>query len=105
MADEDRHTDNPNRNRMDHWVTLPIHLKWSGRRRYNLADLQDRLLVYEIVLREGTARDVVRYIDVEDLRRHRGRVVLPANVRSAWDAYFESYEQSTGPRREEDPLC
>jgi transcriptional regulator with XRE-family HTH domain len=45
-------------------VTLPVHLNWSAPGRlYRLGDRSDRARVYETVLREGTAADVLTYID------------------------------------------
>ncbi len=69
-------------------VTLPIHLKWSGPVEYDLADESDRRTVYEIVLREGGAEDIARFIDPDELLRLWSRLVLPTHVRAAWRDYF-----------------
>lgn len=67
-------------------VTLPLHLAWSGpRRRFSLADRGDRGRVYEIVLREGGSEDVLRYVDGALLVDLWDDLVLPRDVRAAWD--------------------
>lgn len=70
-------------------VTLPLHLKWSGPREYDLDDDQHRLLVYETVMREGGAVDIASYIDPEEVIRLWDRMVLPSGVKQAWRAYLE----------------
>ena len=68
-------------------VTLPLHLAWSGQRReYRLADRGDRARVYEMVLREGGAEDVLRYVDGALLVDLWDDLVLPRDVRNAWAA-------------------
>lgn len=69
-------------------VHLPLHLKWSGPRDYDLSDPQQRKRVYEIVLREGRAEDVRRFVDPDELFRVWDEIVLPDNVRRAWADYF-----------------
>ena len=67
-------------------VELPLHLNWSDRgRRYDMHDRRQRARVYEIVLREGGADDVLRYVDGALLIDHWRDLVLPATVRAAWD--------------------
>lgn len=66
-------------------VTLPLHLDWSGHRReYRLADRKDRARVYEVVLREGTAEDIARYVDGALLVDLWEDLVLPHGVRASW---------------------
>lgn len=65
-------------------VELPLHLKWSGPRRYDLGDPAQLRRVYEIVLREGGAPDVRRYIDPEVVLDLLPDLVLPPGVRRAW---------------------
>ncbi|BAS26718.1 XRE family transcriptional regulator [Limnochorda pilosa] len=69
-------------------MRLPLHLKWSGPREYDLDDPADRRRVYEIVLREGRSEDVRTYIDPGQLLTMWKELVLPANVRAAWRDYF-----------------
>lgn len=67
-------------------VTLPLHLHWSGvSRRFDLANRKDRALVYEIVLREGRCADVLTYIDGALLVDVWPDLVLPRDIRAAWD--------------------
>jgi len=68
-----------------HVVELPLHLKWSGPRRYDLRDPVQLRRVYEIVLREGGAADVRRFIDPHVVRELLPDLVLPAHVRTAWE--------------------
>lgn len=79
-------------------MRLPLHLKWSGPREYDLADLAQRARVYEIVLREGRAGDLRDYIDPDELRRLWTSFFLPAYVRAAWEDYFSlpSCREPTG---------
>ncbi|MBS3976017.1 MAG: hypothetical protein KGZ75_04725 [Syntrophomonadaceae bacterium] len=69
-------------------IRLPIHLKWSGPREYDLSDPKERLRVYEIVLREGRADDISRFIDPDEVLRLWNSLVLPSFVRTAWADYF-----------------
>lgn len=65
-------------------VELPLHLKWSGPRRYDLRDPAQLRRVYEIVLREGGAADIRRYVDPNVVLDLLPDLVLPDRVRSAW---------------------
>lgn len=66
-------------------VQLPLHLNWSTPGRwYDLSDRRQRARVYEIVLREGTAADVLRYVDGVLLVDLWAELVLPVEVRQAW---------------------
>lgn len=69
-------------------IRLPLHLKWSGPREYDLSDPKERLRVYEIVLREGRAEDIRRFIDPDEVLRLWNELVLPDRVRAAWADYF-----------------
>lgn len=81
-------------------IRLPLHLKWSGPREYNLSDPQQRRRVYEIVLREGRAPDVRKYIDPDELLRMWTDIVLPEGVRAAWADYFS---RNCGVRLNKEP--
>lgn len=66
-------------------VRLPLTLNWSQPERlFRLADRADRARVYEIVLREGGADDVMRYVDGALLVDLWPELVLPRQVRAAW---------------------
>jgi len=67
-------------------VELPRHVHWSGpSRSYDLGDREDRARVYEIVLREGSAGDLRRFIDGAFLLDLWDELVLPRPLRNAWD--------------------
>ncbi|MDN5851302.1 MAG: helix-turn-helix transcriptional regulator [Actinomycetia bacterium] len=67
-------------------VTLPLHLNWSEPgRAFDLRDRRHRARVYEIVLREGTATDLHTYIDGVLLAELWPDLVLPRDVRVAWE--------------------
>jgi len=73
----------------DH-ITLPPHVRWSGRSDYNLADRQDRISVYEQVLTEGTADDVRYFIDVDQLVELWDELVLSPHVRAVWKDWLRA---------------
>ena len=75
-------------------VVLPDHLYWSGpSRAYDLADRQDRARVYEIVLREGTEADLLRYVDGALLVDLWHELILPAALRDAWEPLIGHYRE------------
>lgn len=66
-------------------VELPLHLNWSDPGRiFDLRDRRDRARVYEIVLREGGREDVLTYVDGALLVDLWEELVLPRDVRAAW---------------------
>ncbi|GAA4728399.1 hypothetical protein GCM10023350_09370 [Nocardioides endophyticus] len=66
-------------------VALPLHLNWSDRGRlFDLSDRRQRARVYEIVLREGGPNDVLTYIDGVLLVDLWDELVLPQQIRAAW---------------------
>jgi hypothetical protein len=72
-------------------VRLPLRVNWSQPGRvYRLADRGERARVYELVLREGSAEDVARYIDGVLLIDLWPELVLPAYVRTAWTPVIDS---------------
>jgi hypothetical protein len=78
-------------------VALPVTLNWSERGRvFRLADRGDRARVYEMVLREGTAEDILRYVDGALLVDLWEDLVLPAYVRSAWLPVIETVRELSG---------
>lgn len=71
-------------------VRLPLHLNWSEPGRlFELRDRRQRARVYEIVLREGAAEDVLAYIDGVLLVELWDDLVLPSAVRAAWMPLIE----------------
>jgi transcriptional regulator with XRE-family HTH domain len=72
-------------------VRLPLTLNWSQPDRvYRLADRTDRARVYEIVLREGQPQDMLDYVDGALLVDLWPELVLPRNVRAAWQPLVDS---------------
>ena len=70
-------------------IQLPLHVRWSDPpKTYDLDDRRDRALVYEQILREGTAEDVLCFIDVDELIDLWDDLVLPRFVRRAWAEWF-----------------
>jgi transcriptional regulator with XRE-family HTH domain len=66
-------------------VELPLHLNWSSPGRiFDLRSRADRARVYEIVLQEGTAADILAYVDGALLVDLWEDLVLPRGIRSAW---------------------
>ncbi len=66
-------------------VTLPLHVNWSEpTRTFDLRDRGHRGRLYEIVLREGTPEDVLRYVDGVLLVELWNDLVLPRDIRAAW---------------------
>jgi hypothetical protein len=66
-------------------VALPLHLNWSAPGRiFDLRSRADRARVYEIVLQEGTAADILAYVDGVLLVDLWEDLVLPRSIRSAW---------------------
>src|SRR3954447_24716686 len=78
--------DDPTHERATGVIELPEHIRWSGPTiAYDLDDRADRARVYEQVLREGTADDVLFYVDPNHLRELWDELVLPPAVRRAWE--------------------
>lgn len=66
-------------------VTLPLGLNWSRPGAvFDLSDRRQRARCYEIVLREGTPDDLRRYIDGALLIDVWRDMVLPRELRAAW---------------------
>lgn len=55
-----------------------------GEQDFDLANEADRQALYEIVLTEGTAADICRYLNLAELRRLWPTLWLPRHVRAAW---------------------
>lgn len=72
-------------------IRLPLHVNWSQPdREFDLADRRERARVYEIVLREGTADDISRYIDGALLVDLWPDLVLPAALRRQWQPLVDA---------------
>ena len=72
-------------------IELPLTLNWSEPgRRFRLADRADRARVYETVLREGSPEDIRTYIDGILLIDIWPELVLPRDLREAWQSILPS---------------
>lgn len=72
-------------------VCLPLHLNWSQPgREFDLSDRRQRARVYEIVLREGSSEDIRQYIDGALLADLWPELVLPAQLRRAWQPLIDA---------------
>jgi transcriptional regulator with XRE-family HTH domain len=77
-------------------VTLPLHLNWSAPGRvFDLGLRADRARVYEIVLLEGRAADILAYVDGVLLADLWDDLVLPRAVRAAWSPAIEAARPAT----------
>lgn len=66
-------------------VELPLELNWSRPgTRFRLSDRRERARCYEVVLREGTPADILRYVDGALLIDLWAELVLPREIRDAW---------------------
>jgi len=73
-------------------VRLPLRVRWSGPERdYDLGDAADRRSVYRQVLTEGTAEDVSRFIDVDELIALWPTLHLSPHVRQAWASWLREH--------------
>jgi len=67
-------------------VTLPLHLNWSTPgTKFDLRSRTKRARCYEIVLREGLPADIATYVDGALLIDLWSELVLPQDIRVAWD--------------------
>jgi hypothetical protein len=69
-------------------VRLPLRIYASGQgpaRSFDLSNEAERIELYEIVLTDGTAEDVCRYVNREELLRLLPHLWLPPHVRQVWE--------------------
>ena len=75
-------------------MTLPLGLNWSRPgATFDLSDLRQRARCYEVTLREGNANDLLRYVDSALLVDLWGELVLPREVRAAWQPVIDGIRQ------------
>ena len=75
------------------------HLWSSGTpRTFDLADRSQRRRAYEIVLREGTPDDIVDVVDDALLGDLWNDLVLPAELRAAWEPHLQPVMQDPAKR-------
>lgn len=76
------------------------HLWWSGPLpSFDLAARDRRIRAYEIVLREGNPDDIGSVVDGTLLCECWADLVLPREMRSAWEPLINSVRGSHGARR------
>jgi len=72
-------------------VTLPLALNWSRPGAvFRLSDRRERARCYEIVLREGAPGDLAHYVDGALLVDLWPDLVLPRDLRAAWQSVIDS---------------
>lgn len=71
-------------------VELPLHLAWSGLRRFDLDQPRLRMGLYRIVLAEGMREDLVRYLNQDVLLAAWPvlRTLVSRAVRDVWEDAF-----------------
>jgi hypothetical protein len=70
---------------------LPLHLNWSDLERIGrISDRRERARVYEIVLRVGGPDDIIAYIDGLLLVALWDELMLPRQIRAAWEGLVRS---------------
>jgi transcriptional regulator with XRE-family HTH domain len=71
-------------------IELPLALNWSRPgARFRLSSRRERARCYEIVLQDGMPADVVRFVDGALLVDLWDELVLPREVRSAWQPVMD----------------
>lgn len=70
-------------------IALPLHLEWSGRREYDLADTDDLVWMYSRVIREASrVDDLTTLLDGTTVVRLWPELRLPAGHVVAWQEAF-----------------
>ena len=70
-------------------VELPLRLDWSPKRRYNLADADDRRSLYERTLNEALhVEDLHEFLNKNLLVELWPQLLLPTQVRAVWETRF-----------------
>jgi hypothetical protein len=71
-------------------VSLPLHLCWSGSRRYDVAQPSQCLVMYQIVITEGERADVERFLAPRHLLSvwPKLRRLLGPAYRDVWEGRF-----------------
>jgi hypothetical protein len=76
-------------------VVLPLELNWSAPGRlYELRDRRRRARLYEVVLREGSPREIQRYVDGLLLADIWPDLVVPRDLRAARQPVIETVDGS-----------
>ena len=76
-------------------VVLPHWIDWSPPgRSYRLADRRQRYAVYQLVLNEGSSEDITRFIDGALLVELWPDLIVPSEIRDAWDPVVRAWSAS-----------
>lgn len=71
-------------------VVLPKHVSWSGpQETWNLADRNQRLLAYQLLLAEGEPLDIAAFVDGSLLIDLWSEMFLPVEIRVAWQPLID----------------
>lgn len=72
-------------------VVLPVELDWSTPgRRFSPRDRRQRARLYEVLLREGSPADILRWIDGALLVDVWADMVLPRRLRTSWQPLIDA---------------
>jgi transcriptional regulator with XRE-family HTH domain len=86
-------------------VVLPLHLNWSVPGKvFALRDRRQRARLYEVLLREGSPEDLVRYLDGVLLVDAWPELVLPRAVRDTWQPLIDATVRAGHARSVERPV-
>ncbi|MEV4439192.1 hypothetical protein AB0K09_09245 [Streptomyces sp. NPDC049577] len=71
-------------------VELPLHVAWSGLRRYDLDHPKLRMSMYRIVLAEGQHEDLLRFLNRDVLMECWPvlRILVERDLRDVWENAF-----------------
>jgi y4mF family transcriptional regulator len=70
-------------------VVLPVTLDWSPKKRYDVADIDDRLRMYEAVLNEALdPADLQGFVNRNLLIEAWPELLVPKRVRARWESVF-----------------
>lgn len=73
-------------------VVLPNHLNWStSGEAFDLRNRRRRMHCYEIVLREGSGKEIMTYVDGTLLADLWTEIFLPQGIKKAWTPMVEEY--------------
>lgn len=79
-------------------VDLPLHVVWSGRRRYELEGMRSRMSLYRTVLAEGQREDLEAVLNRDLLISQWPvlRTLVSRPLRDAWEAAFPQLAATRG---------
>ena len=72
-------------------VRLPTHLAWSPPFEYDLGDRCQRLDVYQRVMTEGRAEDVLWFVDVDEVVAMWDELHLSPHIWVPWERWLRAH--------------